>query len=83
MDNDFAEIDEHPSCLWIPLYAPRSHSRFFFGILGDRPSQCAQLALIFSVTENEVIGENRLVANVKHQNIATFFVNNRINQLIR
>ena len=82
MDNHFAEIDEHPSCLGISLYAPGPDVRFLLRIFGDGPGQCPQLALILPVAQNKIVGEYGLIADVEHQNIATFLVNNRINQLV-
>lgn len=64
MDDHATKIDEYPPCVWISLQAPGAHPRLLLRVLHDGVNQGLDLPRILSVTQNEVVGEDRLLADI-------------------
>ena len=79
MDNDIAVIDQDPAVSRLTLDCTRP-DRDILPLPDDVVRERAQLRLTFTIAQQKVICEDRLLPNIQQQNIIPLLVDNGVNE---
>ncbi len=80
MDDYITIVHQDPPTFGIPLYSPGERSCFFLGIFSNAIGQRLKLPAAFASTDQEKVCKEGFVANIKQNDISTFFIQNCVYQ---